>query len=33
MDVSRLEAMSPSFMARYAKVKGRRPEALAGDRS
>ena len=33
MDVARLEAMSPSFMAGYAKAKGRRPEALAGDRS
>jgi 2-polyprenyl-6-methoxyphenol hydroxylase-like FAD-dependent oxidoreductase len=33
MDIARLEAMSPSFMARYAKAKGRRPEALAGDRS
>jgi 2-polyprenyl-6-methoxyphenol hydroxylase-like FAD-dependent oxidoreductase len=33
MDVARLEAMSPSFMAGYAKAKGRRPEALTGDRS
>jgi hypothetical protein len=34
MDVARLEAMSPSFIARYAEAKGRRPEvAAAGDRS
>ena len=33
MDVTRLEAMSPSFMARYAEAKGRRPEVAAGDRS
>ena len=33
MGVARLEAMSPSFMARCAEAKGRRPEVAAGDRS